>query len=64
MLAQQLLTSKIAMLADQDRLEAANETLDKDLASCRQLLDEAKGEKQLLSEEAEQLKMVLKREVS
>ena len=31
--------------------------------SCRSLLDDTKGEKQLLGEEAEQLKLVLKREL-
>ena len=34
------------------------------MCSCRQQLDECRGEKQLLGEEAEQLKLLLKREVA
>jgi len=62
-LAQQLLTSKISMMADIDRLEDLKETLEKDLSSCQQMLEDNKQESQLLGEEVDQLKLLLKREV-
>jgi len=62
-LAQELLTSKISMRVEMDQLEDLKEGLEKDLHSCRNLLTDTRGEKQMLSEEAEQLKLVLKREL-
>ncbi|XP_023338421.1 LOW QUALITY PROTEIN: rab GTPase-activating protein 1-like [Eurytemora carolleeae] len=63
-LAQQLLTSKISMRSELDKLEDIKETLEKELAISRQLNDELSGEKNLITEEADQLKLVLKRELT
>jgi len=63
-LAQELLTSKIKMRADLDRLEDLKESLEKDINSSRQLLEDTRSEKLLIQEEADQLKQVCKREVA
>ena len=62
-LAQQLLSKQINMRNEIDRLEDLNAGLEKDLDLHRKDLKEKTEEKTLLSEEADQLKLVLKREV-
>merc|ERR1712210_249965 len=62
-LAQQLLTKQIGMRTDMDRLEDMNSSLEKELTVGKRELEEALGERALLGEEAEQLKLVLKREL-
>ena len=62
-LAQQLLTRQITMRAEIDKLEDMNVSLEKDLLLVRKDLTEKTEEKILLGEEADQLKLVLKREV-
>ena len=63
MLAQQLLTRQITMRAEIDKLEDMNANLEKELMLVRKNLDEKVEERCMLSEEADQLKLVLKREV-
>jgi len=62
-LAQQLLTKQIGMRTDMDRLEDMNSSLEKEVSVSKRELEEVLGEKALLGEEAEQLKLVLKREL-
>merc|ERR1719290_244422 len=62
-LAQQLLTKQIGMRTDMDRLEDMNSSLEKEVSVSMRELEEVLGEKALLGEEAEQLKLVLKREL-
>ena len=62
-LAQQLLTKQISMRTEIDRLEDLNTNLEKEVIQNRRELEEGQGEKLLLAEEADQLKLVLKREV-
>eukprot|EP00090_Calanus_glacialis_P000348 TRINITY_DN10211_c0_g1_i1.p1 TRINITY_DN10211_c0_g1~~TRINITY_DN10211_c0_g1_i1.p1 ORF type:complete len:1017 (-),score=311.81 TRINITY_DN10211_c0_g1_i1:664-3714(-) len=62
-LAQQLLTKQISMRTEIDRLEDLNANLEKEVNQNRREIDEGQSEKQLLAEEADQLKLVLKREV-
>ena len=62
-LAQQLLTRQITMRAEIDKLEDLNANLEKDLNLVRKELNERTEERTMLAEEAEQLKLVLKREV-
>merc|ERR1719187_1329962 len=62
-LAQQLLTKQIGMRTDMDRLEDMNSSLEKELSVSKRELEEVLGERALLGEEAEQLKLVLKREL-
>merc|ERR1719228_2800923 len=62
-LAQQLLTKQISMRSEIDRLEDLNANLEKEVGQDRKLIDLRISEKQMLSEEADQLKLVLKREV-
>lgn len=63
LLAQQLLTKQIGMRAELDKLEDLSASLEKEVGGVRRELEEAQGERALLGEEAEQLKLVLKREV-
>ena len=63
MLAQQLLTRQITMRAEIDKLEDMNANLEKEVMLVRKDLGEKSDEKSMLAEEAEQLKLVLKREV-
>ena len=62
-LAQQLLTRQITMRAEIDKLEDLNASLDNNLTLLRKDLLEKSEEKSMLAGEAEQLKLVLKREV-
>ena len=62
-LAQQLLTRQITMRAEIDKLEDLNASLDNNLGLLRKDLLEKSEEKSMLAGEAEQLKLVLKREV-
>ena len=62
-LAQQLLTKQISMRSEIDRLEDLNANLEKELIQNKREIEEGQSEKQMLSEEADQLKLVLKREV-
>ena len=62
-LAQQLLTKQITMRAEIDKLEDLNASLDNNLTLLRKDLLEKSEEKSMLAGEAEQLKLVLKREV-
>ena len=62
-LAQQLLTRQITMRAEIDKLEDLNATLDNNIGLLRKDLLEKSEEKSMLAGEAEQLKLVLKREV-
>merc|ERR1712098_752673 len=59
----QLLTRQITMRAEIDKLEDLNANLEKDLNLVRKELNERTEERTMLAEEAEQLKLVLKREV-
>merc|ERR1740129_1250047 len=63
MLAQQLLTRQITMRAEIDKLEDMNANLEKEIMIVKKGLVERTEEKTLLAEEADQLKLVLKREV-
>ena len=62
-LAQQLLTRQITMRAEIDKLEDMNANLQSEINLVRKELAERTEEKTLLAEEADQLKLVLKREV-
>ena len=62
-LAQQLLTKQITMRAEIDKLEDLNTNLENNMNLMRKDLLEKTEEKSMLGEEAEQLKLVLKREV-
>ena len=62
-LAQQLLTRQISMRAEIDKLEDLNTSLESNMNLMRKDLVEKSEEKMMLGEEAEQLKLVLKREV-
>jgi len=62
-LAQQLLTKQTGMRADLDRLEDLNVNLERELSCVKTEMVEQRGEQQMISEEADQLKFVLKREV-
>merc|ERR1712142_932825 len=62
-LAQQLLTKQISMRSEIDRLEDLNANLEKEVVQNKREIEEGHSEKQLLAEEADQLKLVLKREV-
>ena len=62
-LAQQLLTRQITMRAEIDKLEDMNANLEKEIMLVRTDLVEKTDEKTMLAEEADQLKLVLKREV-
>ena len=62
-LAQQLLTRQITMRAEIDKLEDMNANLEKEIMIVRKGLVERTEEKTMLAEEADQLKLVLKREV-
>jgi len=46
------------MRADMDRLEDLNSSLEKEVSVGKRELDEALGERALLGEEAEQLKLI------
>ena len=63
MLAQQLLTRQITMRAEIDKLEDMNANLEKEIMMVKKGLVERTEEKTMLAEEADQLKLVLKREV-
>ena len=63
MLAQQLLTRQITMRAEIDKLEDMNANLEKEIMIVKKGLVERTEEKTMLAEEADQLKLVLKREV-
>ena len=62
-LAQQLLTRQITMRAEIDKLEDMNANLQNEMNLVRKELVERTEEKTMLAEEADQLKLVLKREV-
>merc|ERR1719158_2353580 len=61
MLAQQLLTRQITMRAEIDKLEDMNCNLEKEIMIVKKGLVERTEEKTMLAEEADQLKLVLKR---
>ncbi len=62
-LARELVNSKIEMRKDIDKIEDAKDYFEKELETTKRELAEASDEKKRLSEETEQLKLLLKREV-